>query len=112
MKINSHNEWDTLKEVILGTMDGYFPGMEFKKNFKHRNFDKAIKIARSAYPQSYIDEVNEDLNDLKKIFIKNNVKVLRPKKYNSDKIFQHIIGQLLDVIVIMLETSILLLVIK
>ena len=87
MKINSHNEWDTLKEVILGTMDGYFPGMEFNKNFKHRNFDKAIKIARSAYPQSYVDEVNEDLNDLKKIFIKNNVKVLRPKKYNSDKIF-------------------------
>ena len=87
MKINSHNEWDTLKEVILGTMDGYFPGLEFNKNFKHKNFDKVIKIAKSAYPKSFVDEVNEDLNDLKKIFIKNDIKVHRPKKYNSDKIF-------------------------
>ena len=32
MKINSNNEWDPLKEVILGTMDGFtFAGMEFKK---------------------------------------------------------------------------------
>ena len=52
MKINSNNEWDPLKEVILGTMDGYFPGMEFKKKFKSKNFDKALKIAKSAYPQS------------------------------------------------------------
>ena len=87
MKINSNNEWDTLKEVILGTMDGYFPGLEFNKSFKLKNFDKIIKIAKSAYPKSYIDEVSEDLDDLKKIFLKNNIKVLRPKKYNSNKIF-------------------------
>ena len=37
MKINSHNEWDTLKEVVLGTMDGYFPGLEFTKKFKYKN---------------------------------------------------------------------------
>ena len=87
MKINSNNEWDTLKEVVLGSMDGYFPGLEFQKNFKSNNFDKCIKIALSAYPKEYINEVNEDLDDLKSIFLKNNIKVLRPKKFNSDKIF-------------------------
>ena len=87
MKINSNNEWDTLNEVILGTMDGYFPGLEFSNDFKYKNFDRAVKIALSAYPKSYVDEVNEDLDDLKKIFLKNKIKVHRPKKYNSDKIF-------------------------
>ena len=87
MKINSNNEWDTLKEVILGSMDGYFPGLEFNKSFKLKNIDKVIKIAKSAYPKSYIEEVSEDLDDLKKIFLKNNIKVLRPKKYDSNKIF-------------------------
>jgi N-dimethylarginine dimethylaminohydrolase len=87
MKINSDNEWDPLKEVILGSMDGYFPGLEFTKNFKFRNFDKVLKIALSAYPKSYVEEVNEDLDDLKNFFLKNNIKVFRPKKYNSDKIF-------------------------
>ena len=40
------------------------------KKFKFKNFDKAVKIAKSAYPQSYIDEVNEDLNDLKIFLLK------------------------------------------
>ena len=87
MKVNSNNEWDTLKEVILGTMEGYFPGLEFTEKFKIKNFDKSVKIAKSAYPKSYVEEVNEDLEDLKKILINNNVKVIRPKKYDSDKIF-------------------------
>ena len=87
MKINSNNEWDTLKEVILGTMDGYFPGLEFSHKFKYINFDRAVKIASNAYPQTYIDEVNEDLDDLKKVFLKNKIKVHRPTKYDSDKIF-------------------------
>ena len=89
MKINSNNEWDPPKRSNFRYNGWLFSGMEFKKKFKSKNFDKALKIAKSAYPQSYIDEVNEDLNDLKNIFIKNNVKVLRPKKYNSDKIFFH-----------------------
>ncbi len=67
MKINSHNEWDTPKEVVLGTMDGYFPGLEFTKKFKYKNFDRCIKLAKSAYPSSYVEEVNEDLEDFKKM---------------------------------------------
>ena len=67
MKINSNNEWGTLKEVILGSMDSYFPGLEFEKNFKSKNYEKAIKLAKKAYPDWYVDEVKEDLNDLKTI---------------------------------------------
>ena len=88
MKISSNNEWGTLREVILGSMDSYFPGLEFEKNFRLKNYDKAIKLAKLAYPNWYVDEVKEDLNDIKKIFLKNNIKVLRPKKYNVEKIFQ------------------------
>jgi len=88
MKINSNNEWDELKEVILGTMEGYFPGLEFTKKFNYRNYPKALKIAQSAYPKWYINEVTEDLDSLKSIFIKNRIKVLRPTKYNSKEIFK------------------------
>tara|TARA_Y100000389_G_scaffold195760_1_gene227644 strand:- start:105 stop:1250 length:1146 start_codon:yes stop_codon:yes gene_type:complete len=87
MKINSNNEWGTLKEVILGSMNSYFPGLEFEKSFNPKNYDKSLKLAKLAYPNWYVDEVKEDLNDLKKLFLKNNVKVLRPKKYNVDRIF-------------------------
>ena len=87
MKVKSDNEWDRLKEVILGTMDGYFPGLEFSKKFNFKNFEKVIKIAKSAYPKTYIDEINEDLNDIKNIFERNKIKVLRPHKYNSQNLF-------------------------
>lgn len=87
MKVQSENEWDNLKEVVLGTMDGYFPGLEFSSKFNYKNLKKAIKIAKSAYPKSYIDEVNEDLYDLKKVLEKHNIKVLRPKNYESGKLF-------------------------
>ena len=88
MKVNSNNEWGTLKEVILGSMDSYFPGLEFEKHFNSKNYDKAIKLAKQAYPKWYVDEVKEDLDDLKKLFLNNKVKVLRPKKYNAESIFQ------------------------
>lgn len=87
MKIFSHNEWDSLKEVILGNMESFFPGLEFKKNFNTKKYDLAIKIAKSAYPRWYIDEVNEDLNNLRVILERNKIKVLRPQKYNSEEIF-------------------------
>ena len=87
MKINSNNEWDNLQEVVLGNMDSYFPGLEFEKDFKQKNFDKAKKIAKSAYPKWYTDEVNEDLDNFKNILEKNSIKVLRPEKLNVDEIF-------------------------
>ena len=87
MKINSNNEWDNLQEVVLGNMDSYFPGLEFKKDFQQKNFDKAKKIAKSAYPKWYTDEVNEDLDNFKNILEKNSIKVLRPEKFNVDEIF-------------------------
>ena len=88
MKIRSNNEWGTLREVVLGSMDGYFPGLEFEKGFKTSNYEKSLKLAKQAYPQWYLDEVNEDLNDLKNLLVKNKIKVLRPKKYNAERIFQ------------------------
>ena len=28
MKLNSHNEWDSLKAVVVGTIAGFSPGIE------------------------------------------------------------------------------------
>jgi len=88
--LNSHNEWDKLQEIIVGTAKNS-KGCFFWKNNKKispKNFNKALKLAQEAYPKWYIDEVEEDLNDLCTIFKKNGVKVLRPDPINVGKIFK------------------------
>lgn len=81
MKINSHNEWDKLKEVIVGHADaragliysGTEPPSEKLK-------EKAEQLAKEAYPQWLIDEVAEDLEGLCDVLRKFGAKVMRPRK--------------------------------
>ena len=70
MKINSHNEWDTLKEVVLGSADKQSAVLTWKSGSKthEKNFEKAKKLSQEAYPKWLLDEVNEDLNSVKEIF--------------------------------------------
>ncbi len=88
--LNSHNEWDKLEEVIVGSAKNS-KGCFFWKNNKkitQNILNKAIKLAEDAYPKWYLDEVEEDLSDLCSIFRKNNVKVLRPETKNVGKVFK------------------------
>ena len=61
--INSHNEWDKLREVIVGTAEGTMPTLiwnkpgEVPKDVK----DKAYSLAKEAAPKWFYDEVSEDL---------------------------------------------------
>jgi glycine amidinotransferase/scyllo-inosamine-4-phosphate amidinotransferase 1 len=89
MKINSYNEWDTLREVIVGTVDNMTIGLEFSdsKPVSHALFEKAAKIAKKAIPDWYKNEVSEDINDLCKIFTEFGVKVFHPTPYGSEKLF-------------------------
>ena len=89
MKINSHNEWDTLKEVVLGTMDSFHTALEFSSSFPVSEdlIKKASDIARMARPQSYVDEVNEDLSGLKTVLTNFGAKVFHPKGYRADNLF-------------------------
>ena len=89
MKINSHNEWDTLKEVVLGSADKQSAVLTWKSGSKthEKNFEKAKKLSQEAYPKWLLDEVNEDLNSVKEIFEKKGIKVYRPKVYDINAVY-------------------------
>ncbi len=79
MKINSHNEWDTLKEVILGRAEGPASLRFLSNKIPTENvLNKAKDLSAQAYPKWLSDEVSEDLEGLNKIFEDFNVKVHRP----------------------------------
>jgi hypothetical protein len=67
LKLNSHNEWDPLKAVIVGTVDGYAAGLE-AANPRPGLMETASEIVAKAYPRWYLHEVAEDLEGLCTIF--------------------------------------------
>jgi N-dimethylarginine dimethylaminohydrolase len=81
MKIHSYNEWDKLKEIVVGTAtnanwplhDPVF-ALESKKTTWHET-----PVPSGPVPQWIVDETNEDLNGLVKILQQANVIVHRPK---------------------------------
>ena len=77
VKLNSHNEWDSLKAVVVGTVAGFRPGIEVA-NASFDILENAVALANKAYPKWYLDEVAEDLEDLCNIFWQAGVDVLRP----------------------------------
>lgn len=79
MKINSHNEWDALKEVILGHAAARASVM-FKSptDATPDKLEKALTIAEKAFPRWLIDEMEEDLEGLGKVMQDYGAKVLRP----------------------------------
>jgi hypothetical protein len=88
MKINSHNEWDRLREVIVGTVDHFCTGLEFQNpNPSEADFSKAAKLALQARPSWYVNEVAEDLEGLCDVFRKAGVKILRPKDYGAERLY-------------------------
>lgn len=89
MKINSHNEWDTLREIIVGnaeTVAGLIlAGIDELSDTKR--CEKALKLAKEAFPQWMIDEINEDLRELCNVLTKFGAKVLRPPSADIHKFF-------------------------
>jgi glycine amidinotransferase/scyllo-inosamine-4-phosphate amidinotransferase 1 len=89
MKINSHNEWDTLKEVIVGSADNMTVGLEFSHAapVSRSLAEKAINIAKKAHPGWYLDEVREDLENLCRILTGFGAKVFRPDHRRANSLF-------------------------
>lgn len=81
MRINSHNEWDKLKEIIVGNPEAkagvMISGVE---PLTKEKLEKIEKLRKEAYPQWLIDEISEDLEGLCDVCRKADVKVHRPKK--------------------------------
>lgn len=88
MKINSHTEWDPLKEIIVGRGEG-----QASLQFAARTIptpevlEKAQKLAREAFPQWLIDEINADLEELCAALRKLGVKVHRPTTEHVNRLY-------------------------
>src|SRR5213595_943278 len=88
MRISSHNEWDPLRAVIVGTVEGFVPGLEYHQAASAEQHASARTLARQAFPQWYLDEVAEDLEGLCAIFRRAGVDVIRPKWSDADARFK------------------------
>ncbi len=87
MKVWSQNEWDPLRSVIVGTVGGFVPGLEYgQRNPGVR--EAALAVARAAFPQWYLDEVAEDLEAMCAVFRQAGVEVLRPQWSEESAYFQ------------------------
>tara|TARA_B100000242_G_C43053656_1_gene492500 strand:- start:2799 stop:3965 length:1167 start_codon:yes stop_codon:yes gene_type:complete len=86
MKVSSFDEFSKLKTVILGTFDKKVLPLESQN--PNADLTEGLKLLDKAYPEWYVDEVNEDIENFKKILEQNDVKVIRPKWPFSDSTFR------------------------
>ena len=88
-KINSHNEWDKLKEIIVGTSTGTLATLTWRHESEpsQKLLDDAFKLARKACPKWFYDEVEEDLNNLAETLHKCGVIVHRPEPIDFSAIY-------------------------
>jgi len=88
LKINSHNEWDKLREIIVGnaatTACLIFSTPE---TVSEKTMEKAYKLAREAYPKWLLDEINEDLEELCDVLRKFGAKIYRPDSTDINKLY-------------------------
>lgn len=80
--MNSTNEWDKLKKVIVGVAD-YARVPEMDNSFRLVNYadrESVIDIESGFYPKQVIDEANEDLEIFVNFLKQEGVEVLRPHR--------------------------------
>lgn len=83
-KINSHNEWDKLREIIVGTAEGSMAVLTWNRPtpIPEETKEQAYAIANRAHPKWFLDEVAEDLQGLCDLLQGFGVKVHRPKVFD------------------------------
>lgn len=88
-KVNSHNEWDKLREIIVGTAEGSMAVLTWWRPdpIPETIKNQAYEIAKKAYPQWFLDEVAEDLQGLCDVLKGFGVKVHRPKAYDLSQMY-------------------------
>jgi scyllo-inosamine-4-phosphate amidinotransferase 1 len=80
MKINTHNDWDPLEEIIVGHAHHYRVNTDISSHsfsFADKTHDE-IKHMEGPIPQWVIDEANEDVDIIANIMTKLGIKVHRP----------------------------------
>jgi N-dimethylarginine dimethylaminohydrolase len=88
-KLNSHNEWDPLKEVIVGRADGSVGTLTWLSPdpIPSAVLKEAKDLASKACPIEVINEVQEDLDGLSEVLKKLGVIVHRPNYFDQSEIF-------------------------
>lgn len=93
--VSSNNEWGTLKEVIVGnTYGANLPGLELSfKLFFHDNifsdvfgndvYSQKGKDWKGEIKKEFVEEHEEDIDEMVRILEGESVKVLRPKKLDK-----------------------------
>ena len=77
--VNSHNEWDTLKEVYVGVVDGAH-NPDHDKDLHCINYadrEEMLGVKEGLYPKQVIEETKEDLEELVTTLKSFGVKVKR-----------------------------------
>ena len=89
MKINTHNEWDKLKEVIVGTAEGTHAVLTWPHPvpIPEDLAKKALALNQEAHPQWFLDEIEEDLNSLAATIASFDVKVHRPEVHDISRMY-------------------------
>lgn len=90
MSVNTHNDWDPLEEIIVGTADySMLPTVDKSTHsfcYAGNSYDE-IKHLEGEHNQTIRDEANEDLEILSDTLKKLGVKVLRPDSIDHRKKF-------------------------
>lgn len=81
MIVNSHNEWDPLEEVIVGSVIGArIPGKDISLQAIEFPGETSLDdFSGKQYPLSVIEETNEELQDLCRFLESLDIKVKRPE---------------------------------
>jgi glycine amidinotransferase/scyllo-inosamine-4-phosphate amidinotransferase 1 len=89
MKLSSHDEWNRLREVIVGTARGTRATLTWTRPdpVLPQIVAEAVELAARAYPSWYLEEVEEDLDGLAALIVRYGARVHRPAVPNLSRMF-------------------------
>jgi len=90
MKIKSNNDWDPLKEIVVGRADNArVPTVDLSTmSMSYTNYAiEKIRLLEGEYPPWLISEANEDADELSSVLSQAGVKVHRPEIIDHSKTF-------------------------
>lgn len=89
LKVNSHNEWDKLREIIVGTAEGTHATLTWPRPdpIPEDVLRKAQALNHEAHPQWFLDEIEEDLDGLANTIAQFGVKVYRPTVHDITRMY-------------------------
>ena len=89
MSVNSHNGWDRLKEIVVGTADRSAAVLSWEQQ-EGPTLDvvkKAREVSAGAFPGWFLDEIGEDLEALCGVIQEYGAVVHRPKVHDVAKVY-------------------------